>query len=199
MKTKKKHKILIAVVTALLLVSALTLTVSAEGTAVSEGAVNDNLFEEIYNELYAHASEIISALTLVGTLIIGFAYKKGLLPLVSRAVNGIQSAVGKIKENTEQGAKSTQDGIEAINTKLSELENSLNIFSESFCELGERLECCCDYENDKKKMSTLISAQVDMLYDIFMTSSLPQYQKDAVGARIGKMREELSAYEKSEE
>ena len=28
-----------------------------------------------------------------------------------------------------------------------------------------------------------------MLYSIFMTSALPQYQKDEVGARIAKMRE----------
>ena len=34
----------------------------------------------------------------------------------------------------------------------------------------------------------ILSAQVDMLYDIFMTSALPQYQKDAVGERIAAMR-----------
>ena len=34
-----------------------------------------------------------------------------------------------------------------------------------------------------------MSAQIDMLYGIFMTSSLPQYQKDAVSEHIHKMKE----------
>ena len=38
-------------------------------------------------------------------------------------------------------------------------------------------------------MKIILSAQIDMLYDIFMTSSLPQYQKDAVSKRIGEMKE----------
>ena len=38
-------------------------------------------------------------------------------------------------------------------------------------------------------MKALMSAQIDMLYDIFMTSSLPQYQKDAVNKRISEMKE----------
>ena len=31
-----------------------------------------------------------------------------------------------------------------------------------------------------------------MLYDVFMSSALPQYQKDAVGERIAKMREAIT-------
>ena len=42
-------------------------------------------------------------------------------------------------------------------------------------------------------------SQVDMLYAIFMSSALPQYQKDEVGARIKEMREELEKYEETKE
>ena len=37
-----------------------------------------------------------------------------------------------------------------------------------------------------------MKAQVDMLYEIFMSSSLPQYQKDSVGEKISSMRKSLS-------
>ena len=37
----------------------------------------------------------------------------------------------------------------------------------------------------------MVKAQIDMLYDVFMSSALPQYQKDAVGERIAKMKEAL--------
>jgi hypothetical protein len=41
-------------------------------------------------------------------------------------------------------------------------------------------------------MKTIMSAQVDMLYNIFMSSSLPQYSKDAVGERISEMKAALA-------
>ena len=37
-----------------------------------------------------------------------------------------------------------------------------------------------------------------LLYSIFMSSSLPQYQKDMIGERIEELREELKSYEKVE-
>ena len=35
----------------------------------------------------------------------------------------------------------------------------------------------------------VLSLEVEMLYELFMSSALPQYVKDRVGERIGKMRE----------
>ena len=38
------------------------------------------------------------------------------------------------------------------------------------------------------QLRLVVDTQIDMLYDIFMSSALPQYQKDAVGERIAKMK-----------
>ena len=43
-----------------------------------------------------------------------------------------------------------------------------------------------------EELSVIVGTQIDMLYDIFMTSALPQYQKDAVGERVAKMKEALA-------
>lgn len=40
--------------------------------------------------------------------------------------------------------------------------------------------------------------QINMLYDIFMTSALPQYEKDAVGERISAMNKILTDRAKEE-
>ena len=44
-------------------------------------------------------------------------------------------------------------------------------------------------------MRTILAGQIDMLYSIFMSSGLPQYQKDEIGEKIKEMREELKSYE----
>ena len=38
-------------------------------------------------------------------------------------------------------------------------------------------------------------AEVEMIYNIFISSSLPQYQKDKVGEAYSKMKEKLSGKE----
>lgn len=157
-----------------------------------------NIFEEIYKKASEYAAEIISVLTFVGTLIVGFAYKKGLLPLVTRAVTAIQSAVNKIKNDTEESAKASATGMEGISERLAGVENSLSILTDDLMEMSAKLECESEAIKERRKMKTILLSQVDMLYDIFMSSSLPQYQKDATGARMQSMREELTAYEAGE-
>ena len=50
---------------------------------------------------------------------------------------------------------------------------------------------------EKKQLYLILNAQIEMLYDLFMSSALPQYQKDAVGEKIAKMKEAVreNAYE----
>jgi hypothetical protein len=40
--------------------------------------------------------------------------------------------------------------------------------------------------------------EIDMLYEIFISSSLPQYSKDAISERVAKMKKILLAGENSE-
>ena len=48
---------------------------------------------------------------------------------------------------------------------------------------------------EREAIRTVLLGQIDMLYAIFMSSALPQYQKDEIGLKIQEMREELESYE----
>ena len=48
---------------------------------------------------------------------------------------------------------------------------------------------------ERQTIRTVLLGQIDMLYAIFMSSALPQYQKDEIGIKIQEMREELASYE----
>ena len=41
-------------------------------------------------------------------------------------------------------------------------------------------------------------SQIDMLYEIFMQSGLPQYSKDALGERMAKMKKTLGVGEEDD-
>ena len=174
-------------------------TQNIEETGINVGndkANIENVFAGIYTEVTKYSTEIISLITLIGTLILGFAYKKGLLPLVTRSISAIQQSVTKIKSDTESSTALTQSGLDSVTERLGELENSVTIFKDTLDTLEEQLQCEAEYVKERKKMNTVMLSQIDMLYDIFMTSALPQYQKDAVGAKVQMMKEELGLYDK---
>ncbi len=168
---------------------------SAEKVVNGENELK-NIFADIYSEITKYTTEIVSVITLIGTLILSIAYKKGLLPIVTRSIGSIQQAVSKIKDDTESGAQSTKDGLDSVSERIGEVEGSLKLFQGTLDSLEAKLECEAEYVKERKKMSTVMLSQIDLLYDIFMASALPQYQKDAVGCRVQAMKEELELYDK---
>lgn len=190
---KNKIKYLIAIALVVIFSSSLVVSASAEGEVTDVAVESEgNFFTVAYEELSAYASEILCGLTLAASLILAFAYKKGLLPLVQSALVSIGNAVTKIgdsakkseeqtallEENIGRSIKNAKDMIGALTEKISSLDNAVN----------ERLVMDEKARGEYEKLRFIIEGQIDMLYDIFMSSALPQYQKDAVGERIGKMK-----------
>lgn len=155
-----------------------------------------NFFEKVYEEIMAYTSEILCALTFAGSLVIAFAYKKGLLPLVEGSLITIGNAVAKIKESTNENTKLSSQLGENIGVKLSDTQELLTRLSERIGTLENTLSGNIKTENAARlemgQLRLVVDTQIDMLYDIFMYSALPQYQKDAVGERIAKMKGAIS-------
>ena len=156
----------------------------------------ENPFTALFAQVKEYATEIFCALTFIGSMLLAYAYKKGLLPLVEGTLVSIGNAVTKIKEKTEQGEERSNALGDALTQRLacaeeliSGLAQSIDTMNTSLCEV----KACEDKKTaDADKLSLIVSTQIDMLYDIFMTSALPQYQKDAVGERVAKMKEALT-------
>ncbi|MBR5242317.1 MAG: hypothetical protein IKV20_04175 [Clostridia bacterium] len=190
----KKHLLILLI--AALILSVLTIpALAAEGAA--EEYAKTNVFEQIYTELLSHSDKILSALAFVASLLLAFTYKKGLLPLVKGALNTLGSSVTTLKEQTESVAGKADEAMSAALTRLMEAEKLMLSLTERLEVLENEL---CDARHDRAKLSdiqTVISTQVDMLYEIFISSSIPLYQKEAVGEKICAMKRALA--EKSED
>lgn len=162
--------------------------------------VGENVFTTIFNQLKSYATEIFCGMTFIGSLILAYAYKKGLIPLIEKTLVSISGAVAKIKERTESGAIATEELGASLSEKLEKSEMIVNSMIDKIGEMNKELAEIKTSELERtdscKELSIIVETQIDMLYDIFMTSALPQYQKDAVGEKVAKMKETLKDYDK---
>ncbi len=176
--------------------SALAYNEKAEDTYFQEEkeVKEENFFELLYGEFIKHSDKLLSALAFFGSLLVACAYRKGLLPIIKASLGTLNTAVSSLKDESERV------GAEASATML-EASKRLDAAQEVVCVLSERLvgiERQLDLVNEKQlsgeSIHAVMSAQIDMLYEIFMSSSLPAYQKESVGERIAEMKRSLAVY-----
>lgn len=179
-------KILTLLLLVTVLVTALTVPALAAEEATEENASEENLFEICYGEIMKHSDKILSALAFLGTLIIAFAYKKGFLPIVKGALNALSASVAGLKEEAE---RTTLESSERLDSAVSLIDGMV----ERLSSLEKGLTAARDEQAKSADMKTIMKAQIEMLYEVFMSSSLPAYQKESIGERIAEMKKTLSA------
>lgn len=161
---------------------------SEDGADKTDGG---NPFAAMFEAVKEYATEIFCSLSLACSLVLAYCYKRGLIPLLTGGLNSLSGVVKSVKESTERGEGETRELAKIVSARLTEAENALDIITASVTDLAARLDELKDDKDEKAELKIILGAQVDMLYSIFMTSALPQYQKDEVGARIAEMRHAL--------
>lgn len=152
----------------------------------------ENPFAAAYNYVSEHADDLFSLLAFIGSLVLALVYKKGLLPQLSTALGNIRSSVKTIGDTAEKTLAGSEGALSDVKSKMELVGSGLDTLCSAVAELDKRLAASEEQANEAKAMKTVMSAQVDMLYSIFMSSALPQYSKDAVGERISEMKAALA-------
>ncbi|MBO5945584.1 MAG: hypothetical protein J6Q69_03150 [Clostridia bacterium] len=163
-----------------------------EAEASGEETAGENLFAELYEYACENADNIVSALAFVGSLVLAFFYKKGLMPALSSALGNLRNSVKSFGDTATKSLENSENTYVAVKDSIDLVGKGLDTLCISVAEIDKRLSANEEQLNEAKVMKTIMSAQVDMLYNIFMSSALPQYSKDAVGERISEMRAMLS-------
>ncbi len=196
MKNKLKYLIALVLTTALFIGFAVYASADEGAEEITKEQSEDNLFSKVYEEVASYASEILCGLTLVGSLTLAVAYKKGLLPLVEKSLLAIGNAVSGIKESTKESAEAGSRLKDNIEKRLTVASETLEALADKIGSLDKALSASLEGDAksrlEAKELRLVVDTQIDMLYDIFMSSALPQYQKDAVGERIAKMKEAMA-------
>ena len=116
------------------------------------------------------------------------------MPFITRAVEAIGTALGGMKESTEKNGSE----LGALGAALGKTETAVEKIGEHLTAIEGTLSGMKSDAGERERFKAIMDAQVNLLYDIFMNSSIPQYQKDAVGERIAEMKGALKGAEEAE-
>ena len=160
---------------------------------------NVNFFDALFNTVAANSSEILSALAFIGSLIIMICYKRGFLPIVNEGLGAITAGVKIINEKTN----ALNFGADELSTRVDErLQNAEDILQKIELiseDLERKFKSIEGIKNEQNVTNSVLYAEIDMLYEIFMSASLPQYLKDNVGEKVRDMKVKLNSEAKNEE
>lgn len=168
---------------------------NGDGGLVGGADETKNLFEELYSTAVDNSDKIFSILAFIGTLVVGVGYKSGFLPLLRDALSKLKSSIDSANEESSKNNMSTKEELGLIEESLDRLEEMMEDDRETLTELAKRTRLYEELAEQRESVNLIMRAQVDMLYSIFMSSSLPQYQKDEIGEKIREMKKELQGYE----
>ena len=197
-KRKKLFKILLSVAFALSIFSSVSLFASAsEVEAPGEGVTtesDENIFTEIYRTVTENSADILSLLSFAASVTVALFYKYALSPLIKGGLEKISSGVKDISGESSKEYRALAEAQANIAEREERMEESLASLSRSLCEMQDNEKASLE-----KNLLTVMHAQVNMLYEIFQSSALPVYQKEAVGNMINEMRSELAKNESTVE
>ena len=168
-----------------------TQSTPSDSNEISESKPKKSFFTELFEAFEERLSEILSALAFAGSLIIMFCYKKGLIQVVTEGVKALSGGVKSISERTESIKTEAEELSLMMDKKLESFEKIINVMLNSIENTEKRLDELKESEGERAKLNTVMLGQIDMLYDIFNATSIPQYLKDSVGERISAMKAEL--------
>lgn len=206
---KRTKKILLLLFLISLMIFSLAIPASAEeGEIASEPSLpatddtpageGENVFELVYAFFEEHSSETFSLLAFIGSLAVALLYKKGMIPALAGAVGSVGKAVCGLREDSGSAISSLLEQGGDMLAKIGVTEKTLAEAAESLSALSEKLKSADESRREMSGIKTVILAQIDLLYDIFMASSLPQYRKDDIGERVSDMKRCLEACDNEE-
>ena len=169
-----------------------SLSADAE-TEITE--VASNPFDEMYQTISQHSSELLSLCSFVGTLIIALLYKKGLAPLLSGSADKLSSAIEGLKRDADTEILERGKMIASRDEHAALLESRLERLTDKLDEMQARISSEAELVSCTERVRIVMQSQIDVLYDVFMSSSLPQYQKELIGERMLRMKKELTGCE----
>ena len=151
---------------------------------IKTDGIKVNFFERLYSAVADYISEILCVLAFLGSFLIAVLYKKGLLPLIKGALGAINSAVGRIKDATERCEITESEKSAKITESLERAYSLIEGQTRMLDEVEKRLDALAYDKSERDKMKLILESEVELLYDIFMSSGLPEYQKDTVAKRL---------------
>ena len=158
----------------------------------------ENVFSSIYSIAMEHIGEIFACLACLFSGVLMLCYKKGILPLISGGISALRGGVSELSREAQRQTESSQGISNILKERFAKADSTLEKMEEALSTLTEKLA-----KNDTKRESqlfrTVLLAEVNMLYEVFMAATLPEYQKERITEEVNAMRARLTEAGENEE
>lgn len=189
----------------LLLAFFLIISLSVSVTAFASEAMPTDTNTETTSELSEmfmlitdNSDKIFSVLAFISSLTVVFAYKRGFIPLVNKGLTAIKNGTDNFESKAQDSLIKTENSLSFLLDKFACCENTIERVSSNLEELSEKLGSLEDENNEREIFKTVMLSQIDVLYEIFMQSGIPQYAKDSLGEKVAKMKKSLLVGEEND-
>lgn len=186
-----KKRILLFCLLLALIAALFTVGVCAESAEIVGESTEENPFALLYRDIAQNLDAVFGAFAALGTLVIAFSYKRGMLPLLRGGVGVLSDKVKEIGEESKKIGTESAENAEFVKNQLQIMLTSFRECADSVRGFGETLEELREKSGEIELLKSLLLGEVELLYDIFSSSSLPQYQKELVARRMEEMRAAL--------
>jgi hypothetical protein len=153
--------------------------------------------ERVMQIAETYLSEIVSTLTLIGTLILGFLYKKGLLPTISAAFSKSSEYIRGLRDNMEKQIGEFNTAAAPVFEQMQKVIDYSAEMKKSFEEMSKRLD---KSEEEKAQLAIALNASREanmltakLLSEVFMCTNVPQYMKDKLVAYYEESKKLIEA------
>ena len=114
------------------------------------------------------------------------------MPALGEGINKIYSVVVKTGEKASEAQKEYSELLDAFIEKalpILERAKELSGYAEQLKEESLALKDELEREKQQRQiLSKILTGQIDMLYGVFVSASLPEYQKEQLGAQYNRLR-----------
>ncbi len=153
-----------------------------------------NPFEIFYCAFIDHSTGIFSALSLVVGLIVAFLCKRGLIPGIRKVGAALKSSVDKVAQSNERLERCNEQTRELTESGLTEIDGRIKELGADLGAIREQLDLA-DPKSERELFRQVLLMEIDLLYTVFISSSLPVYQKEELYNRINVMKKALGENE----
>ena len=192
-------KIITFIILFVLLLSLCIPSLASEMEGVASDTGTQSFTDTLADFITENADTLLGVLTLIGSCLIAFLYKTGLLPLVRSGISALGDLLGKSQEMTERFTKETGEQIDRIESYIAPmtatLERGEEVLRAAESKLSALEEALAKSEGDRRKTAEVLRTETELFYELLASVNLPEAQKESMTESYYRLKRVLEAGE----
>ena len=155
-------------------------------------------FTETLSLFFAeNADTLLGVLTLIGSLLVAFFYKTGLMPLLRSGLSALGDLLSKSRELTESFTKEAGERFARMEESVLPMADAMRKGEEALSALEEKLkaleEALSKSEKERRLTAEVLRTETELFYEMLVSVNLPEGQKESMTESYYRLKRILEA------